>query len=74
MVRKCGTRAVQLATPEKHKSFIQTVLEVCLSLSRHLFVTLLKDLELKDNGCIILELSSYFAEPFGEIKRQRRDQ
>uniref|UniRef100_A0A1J3H3Y0 RRP12-like protein n=1 Tax=Noccaea caerulescens TaxID=107243 RepID=A0A1J3H3Y0_NOCCA len=27
MVRKCGTRAVQLATPEKHKSFIQTVLE-----------------------------------------------
>ncbi|EOA15949.1 hypothetical protein CARUB_v10004046mg [Capsella rubella] len=27
MVRKCGTRAVQLATPDKHKSFIQTVLE-----------------------------------------------
>ncbi|CAA7037459.1 unnamed protein product [Microthlaspi erraticum] len=27
MVRKCGTRAVQLATPEKYKSFIQTVLE-----------------------------------------------
>lgn len=27
MVRKCGTRAVQLATPDKHKSFIETVLE-----------------------------------------------
>ncbi|KAG7546447.1 Armadillo-type fold [Arabidopsis suecica] len=27
MVRKCGTRAVQLATPDKHKNFIQTVLE-----------------------------------------------
>ncbi|KAF8049007.1 hypothetical protein N665_2330s0006 [Sinapis alba] len=27
MIRKCGTRAVQLATPDKHKSFLQTVLE-----------------------------------------------
>ncbi|VVB11942.1 unnamed protein product [Arabis nemorensis] len=27
MIRKCGTRAVQLATPDKHKTFLQTVLE-----------------------------------------------
>ncbi|GLT26550.1 hypothetical protein SLA2020_016090 [Shorea laevis] len=27
MIRKCGTAAVQLATPEKYKSFVRTVLE-----------------------------------------------
>ncbi|CAH8360111.1 unnamed protein product [Eruca vesicaria subsp. sativa] len=27
MIRKCGTRAVQQATPDKHKSFLETVLE-----------------------------------------------